>query len=173
MVSYRGAAAPQSIPELVWTTNSPIPSCVTYCKAYRCCQALESRRLAVEEIEKLLHSPDDLKLLNVLLEDYRTKHEVCVVQLYGCALSRCSTALTASAALPACPLQANKAQLSASVATQVEAARSGMTLLERAHTTLGNMQSSYKVSAALLCAAVFSTTSTKLPACQSGVTEAR
>jgi hypothetical protein len=43
-------------------------------------------------------------------------------------------------------LQANKAQLSATVATQVEAARAGMALLDKAHRTLANMQNSYKVS---------------------------
>lgn len=43
------------------------------------------------------------------------------------------------------PMQANKVQLSATVATQVEAARSGMSLLDKAHKTLGNMQNSYKV----------------------------
>ena len=43
-------------------------------------------------------------------------------------------------------MQANKAQLSATVATQVEAARAGMALLDKAHKTLANMQNSYKVS---------------------------
>lgn len=43
-------------------------------------------------------------------------------------------------------LQVNKLQLSATVSTQVEAARSGMALLDRAHKSLANMQSSYKVS---------------------------
>lgn len=43
------------------------------------------------------------------------------------------------------PMQANKVQLSATVATQVEAARSGISLLDKAHRTLGNMQNSYKV----------------------------
>ena len=37
-------------------------------------------------------------------------------------------------------------QLSASVATQVEAARAGMALLDKAHKTLSNMQNSYMVA---------------------------
>lgn len=43
-------------------------------------------------------------------------------------------------------VQANKAQLSNTVSTQVEAARSGMALLDRAHKSLANMQNSYKVT---------------------------
>ena len=37
-------------------------------------------------------------------------------------------------------------QLSASVAAQVEAARAGMALLDKAHKTLANMQNSYMVA---------------------------
>lgn len=42
-------------------------------------------------------------------------------------------------------VQANKVQLSSTVASQVEAARTGMSLLDKAHKTLANMQHSYKV----------------------------
>lgn len=42
-------------------------------------------------------------------------------------------------------VQANKVQLSSTVASQVEAARTGMSLLDKAHKTLANMQQSYKV----------------------------
>lgn len=63
----------------------------------------------------MLQRPEDLKRLDTLLEEYTQKQE------------------------------ANKAQLSATVATQVEAARAGMALLDKAHRTLANMQNSYKM----------------------------
>ena len=43
------------------------------------------------------------------------------------------------------PLQVNKAQLSATVSSQVEAARSGMELLDTAQRTLTNMRECYQV----------------------------
>ena len=43
------------------------------------------------------------------------------------------------------PLQANKAQLSATVSSQVEAARSGMELLDTAQRTLTSMRECYQV----------------------------
>ncbi|KAK9812960.1 hypothetical protein WJX72_006516 [[Myrmecia] bisecta] len=78
-------------------------------------QALSARKAAVEEVEKLLQHPEDLKRLDGLLEEYTQKH------------------------------QANKAQLSATVASQVEAARSGMELLDKAQRTLTKMRECYKM----------------------------
>lgn len=38
-------------------------------------QAIESRKVAVEEVEKLLQRPEDLKRLDTLLEEYTQKHQ--------------------------------------------------------------------------------------------------
>jgi len=93
----------------------------------------------VEEVEKLLQRPEDLKRLDTLLEEYTQKHQA---RLHDIILSPHLAKLCKHGVL----LQANKAQLSATVATQVEAARAGMALLDKAHRTLANMQNSYKVS---------------------------
>jgi hypothetical protein len=78
-------------------------------------QAVDARRAAVDEVERLLQHPEDLKRLPNMLEEYIQKH------------------------------QANKVQLSATVASQVDAARSGMELLESAQKTLSKMQQCYNV----------------------------
>ncbi len=78
-------------------------------------QAVDARRAAVDEVERLLQHPEDLKRLPNMLEEYTQKH------------------------------QANKVQLSATVASQVDAARSGMELLESAQLTLAKMQQCYNV----------------------------
>lgn len=70
----------------------------------------------MDEVERLLQHPEDLKRLPNMLEEYTQKH------------------------------QANKVQLSATVASQVDAARSGMELLESAQRTLAKMQQCYDVS---------------------------
>lgn len=44
-----------------------------------------------------------------------------------------------STTLPACTLQANKAQLSAAVASQVEATKSGLDMLTRAYQVTGRL----------------------------------
>ena len=49
-------------------------------------------------------------------------------------------------------LQANKAQLSATVASQVDAAKSGLELLDTAQRTLLRMQACYKVGITAICA---------------------
>lgn len=77
--------------------------------------AIDARKAAVDEVERLLQHPEDLKRLDGLLEEYTQKHQV------------------------------NKAQLSATVSSQVEAARSGMELLETAQRTLTNMRDCYQV----------------------------
>ena len=69
----------------------------------------------MDEVERLLQHPEDLKRLPNMLEEYTQKH------------------------------QANKVQLSATVASQVDAARSGMELLESAQKTLAKMQQCYDV----------------------------
>lgn len=74
----------------------------------------------MDEVERLLQHPEDLKRLPNMLEEYTQKH------------------------------QANKAQLSATVASQVDAARSGMELLESAQKTLAKMQQCYNVRAYFL-----------------------
>ncbi len=71
----------------------------------------------MDEVERLLQHPEDLKRLPNMLEEFTQKH------------------------------QANKVQLSATVASQVDAARSGMELLESAQRTLAKMQQCYDVSA--------------------------
>ena len=108
-----------------------------------CWQAVESRKWAVEEVEKLLQRPEDLKRLDALLEEYTAKHQVRFQRLEQTTMC----IYLQHHAIDACykPVQANKVQLSATVATQVEAARSGIALLDKAHKTLGNMQNSYKV----------------------------
>ncbi len=78
-------------------------------------QAVDARRAAVDEVERLLQHPEDLKRLPNMLEEYTQKHH------------------------------ANKVQLSATVASQVDAARSGMELLEGAQKTLAKMQQCYDV----------------------------
>lgn len=84
-----------------------------------CCattaQAVDARKAAVEEVERLLQHPEDLKRLPNMLEEYTQKH------------------------------LANKTQLSATVASQVDAARAGMELLDSAQKTLAKMQECYKV----------------------------
>ena len=70
----------------------------------------------MDEVERLLQHPEDLKRLPNMLEEYTQKH------------------------------QANKVQLSATVASQVDAARSGMELLESSQKTLAKMQQCYDVS---------------------------
>ncbi|BDA50552.1 Exocyst complex component 3 [Coccomyxa sp. Obi] len=77
-------------------------------------QAVDARKAATEEVERLLQHPEDLKRLPNMLEEYTQKH------------------------------QANKMQLSATVASQVDAARAGMELLDSAQKTLAKMQECYK-----------------------------
>jgi hypothetical protein len=96
----------------------------------------------VEEVEKLLQRPEDLERLDTMLEEYTQKHQA---RLRGIILSP-HLANLCKHGVYSVSLQANKAQLSATVATQVEAARAGMALLDKAHRTLANMQNSYKVS---------------------------
>ena len=96
----------------------------------------------MEEVEKLLQRPEDLKRLDTLLEEYTQKHQA---RLHDIILTTNLAKLCKHTAYSVL-LQANKAQLSATVATQVEAARAGMALLDKAHRTLANMQNSYKVS---------------------------
>ena len=83
----------------------------------------------MDEVERLLQHPEDLKRLPNMLEEYTQKHH------------------------------ANKVQLSATVASQVDAARSGMELLESAQLTLAKMQQCYNVCLLYLtphtCAALF------------------
>ena len=69
----------------------------------------------MDEVERLLQHPEDLKRLPNMLEEYTQKHH------------------------------ANKVQLSATVASQVDAARSGMELLESAQKTLAKMQQCFDV----------------------------
>ncbi|PSC69331.1 exocyst complex component Sec6 [Micractinium conductrix] len=69
-------------------------------------QANEARRQAVAEVQRLLTSADDLKRLGALRQDVLTKQ------------------------------QANKAQLSAAVASQVEATKAGLDSLARSHQAL-------------------------------------
>eukprot|EP00884_Botryococcus_braunii_P015579 jgi/Botrbrau1/2704/Bobra.0203s0046.1 len=78
-------------------------------------QALDARKAAVEEVERLLQHPEDLKRLPALIDEYTQKH------------------------------QANKAQLSETVGTQVDAARTGTDLLDAAQRSLSKMRESYKV----------------------------
>ena len=80
-------------------------------------QAVDARKAAVDEVERLLQHPEDLKRLPNMLEEYSAKHA------------------------------ANKAQLSATVGSQVDAARAGMELLEGAQKTLAKMQACYRVRA--------------------------
>ena len=76
-------------------------------------------------MERLLQHPEDLKRLPNMLEEFGAKHA------------------------------ANKAQLSATVASQVDAARSGMDLLTAAQKTLAKMQGCYKVRGLALIARQF------------------
>jgi hypothetical protein len=78
---------------------------------------VDARKAAVDEVERLLQHPEDLKRLPNMLEEYSGKHA------------------------------ANKAQLSATVGSQVDAARAGMELLEGAQKTLAKMQACYRVCA--------------------------
>ena len=47
--------------------------------ALRCLQAIDAKRAAAEEVERLLQHPEDLKRLSGLLEDYTQKHQVSVI----------------------------------------------------------------------------------------------
>ena len=87
-------------------------------------QAVDARKAAVEDVERLLQHPEDLKRLPNMLEEFGTKHA------------------------------ANKAQLSATVASQVDAARSGMELLGAAQKTLARMQGCYRVCTTPRCLAL-------------------
>lgn len=76
MVSYKGAAVASSIPELVRTMLLLLLRRAVGRLFGRCWQAFASRKLAVEEVEKLLQRPEDLNRLNALLDEYRNKHQV-------------------------------------------------------------------------------------------------
>lgn len=82
-------------------------------------EAIGARRQAVEDIERLLQFPEDLKHLTTLREDYAAKQ------------------------------QANKAQLSAAVASQMEATKSGLDALNRAHQALLKLREDFALITAL------------------------
>lgn len=84
-------------------------------------QAQAARAAAVAEVQRLLASADDLKRLSALREDVAAKQ------------------------------QANKAQLSAAVASQVEATKAGLDSLARAHQALVGMRANF-ADIARLCA---------------------
>ncbi len=121
-------------------------------------QANTARALAVQEVQRLLDSADSLKRLPQLREDVLSKQLVGARRGLGLHAvevscmgqpSMCSAQMTdcrpvdPAAAPPAehpgiCLLsapapQANKAQLAAAVASQVEAAKLGLDQLTRAH----------------------------------------
>ncbi|KAI7841448.1 hypothetical protein COHA_004843 [Chlorella ohadii] len=84
-------------------------------------QAQAARAAAVAEVQRLLATADDLKRLTALREDVAAKQ------------------------------QANKAQLSAAVASQVEATKAGLDSLARAHQALVGMRANF-ADIARLCA---------------------
>ena len=103
-----------------------------------CPQANQARLLATAEVARLLATPADLKRLSSLREDVLAKQQVGVGstatgRAVPCCLERPTTRV--AAARPHAPpcLQTNKAQLSAAVASQVEATKSGLDMLARAH----------------------------------------
>ena len=74
MATYRTASMATSIPELV--------DCIELASPRHACtlkqadvQASEARKLAVEEVEKLLQQPEDLKRVDSLLKEYTQKHQ--------------------------------------------------------------------------------------------------
>uniref|UniRef100_A0A061QZB5 Exocyst complex component 3 n=1 Tax=Tetraselmis sp. GSL018 TaxID=582737 RepID=A0A061QZB5_9CHLO len=84
-------------------------------------KALEAQQLAVKEVQRLLQRPEDLSRLPALQQDYQ--HRQCV----------------------------NRAQLSHSIQSHVDAARSGMECLDRAARALGSLRSAFS-SIVELCA---------------------
>lgn len=107
-----------SLVAIVLEDNKYLTSPETPLKIVRfpCCgQAVDARKAAVDEVERLLQHPEDIKRLPNMLEEYTQKQ------------------------------QANKTQLSATVASQVDAARAGMELLDSAQKTLAKMQECYRV----------------------------
>eukprot|EP00887_Chlorella_sp_A99_P000004 scaffold16.g4.t1 len=100
-------------------------------------EAISARRAAVEEVERLLQYPEDLKRLDSLMEEYGAKQQ--------CARRSPRAAL----AHAACPLQNNKAQLGAAVAAQVESMRAGLEMLGRAHQALLRMRENFATIDAL------------------------
>jgi len=76
-------------------------------------EALKGRAAAIEEVERVLQSSDDLKRIAALKEDYVARQSSC------------------------------KAQLSASVASQVEATRTGLELLDQAKTSLLSLREKF------------------------------
>ena len=132
-------------------------------------QANDARRSAVEEVERLLQHPEDLKRLPALREEYSQKQQArasgatcpgaaaasCCVSPMGCLWAaglsmimhlRSSSLLCAPANLPAIiGTQANKAQLSATVSSQTENIRTGLELVAKSKQTLLNLQRSFRV----------------------------
>lgn len=63
---------------------------------HRPCQANDARRSAVEEVERLLQHPEDLKRLPALREEYSQKQQACVPRPAHAALPlplQCATCL--------------------------------------------------------------------------------
>jgi hypothetical protein len=101
-------------------------------------QANQARLLATAEVARLLASVDDLKRLPALREDVLAKQQVGLIA--PCTLTRSGavwhwgTGDAAKQPLLQLPTpQANRAQLSAAVSSQVEATKSGLDMLTRAH----------------------------------------
>ncbi len=146
-------------------------------------QAIGARKLAVDEVERLLQHPEDLQRLASLRDEYALKQQVPSVDLRMVYRARtlCTSSLPAAGG-PACPLfqgelwgqlpdhqllvppglapnqacrlltptlQTNKAQLTAAVASQVEATKSGLDMLNRAHQALLKMRDNFTLITAL------------------------
>ena len=76
------ASIAQSVPEQVSVTFTS--HCYQRCPPRRDStlteqhtQAIDAKRAAAEEVERLLQHPEDLKRLSGLLEDYTQKHQAC------------------------------------------------------------------------------------------------
>ena len=137
--------------------------------------ALETaKRDAIQEVESLLQRPDDLKRLPGMLQSYTSKHQVrlsyhltlgfnsATYQRESPSRSCVTFSLTRRGrvdthnpnyiqgchrVLNECPeLQAAKAQLTSTVASQVDAVRSGLEVLSNAQKTLSTMRNCYAVS---------------------------
>lgn len=74
---YRSSTT-QSIPELVRRLPCRVRPDAPVLKQVSLHQAIEARKLAVEDVERLLQHPEDLKRLDALVEDYSVKHQVFV-----------------------------------------------------------------------------------------------
>ena len=109
-----------------------------------CCpvQIFDPHKAAVHEVQRVLQHPEDLKRLPAFLENKTREQQVPFTVMHDLRVSSWRKRVVNKW----CMVQANKAQLTATVASQVDEARAGIAALDEAQLHLITMQNCYRAS---------------------------